>query len=91
MTPKDKQSGKMKKRKRISKRGNKKLKSLLTMGATSLIGTNSELGFYYLKKIAEGKRHFSVINAMRNKLILRIFAVVRNQVTYKKNMNICLD
>ena len=91
VTPKDKQSGKMKKRKRTSKRGNKKLKSLLTMGATSLIGTNSELGFYYLKKIEEGKRHFSVINAMRNKLILRIFAVVRNQVTYKKNMNMCLD
>jgi transposase len=91
VTPKDKQSGKMKRSRRTTKRGNKKIKSLLTMGATSLIGTRTDLGLYYQKKIDEQKKHFSVINAMRNKLILRIFAVVRNQVTYEKNMNMCLD
>ena len=61
------------------------------MGATSLIGTPSDLGRFYTRKILEGKQHFSVINAMRNKLILRIFAVVRNQIMYDKNLNICLD
>lgn len=91
VVPLRKQSGKMKRRKRINKNGNKKIKTLLTMGATSLIGTRSELGIYYDRKIKEGKLHFSVINAMRNKLILRIFAVVRNQVIYQKNLNYCLD
>ncbi len=60
------------------------------MGATSLIGTKSELAIYYNRKIKEGKAHFSVINAIRNKMILRIFAVVRNQTTYQKNINLCL-
>lgn len=91
VVPGSKQSGKMKGRNKIPKRGNKKLKSLLTMGAISLINTDNELGLYYDRKIKEGKKHLTVINAMRNKLILRIFAVVRNKVTYQKNLNISLD
>ncbi|MCG8330357.1 MAG: IS110 family transposase, partial [Chitinophagales bacterium] len=35
----------------------------------------------------EGKEHMSVVNAIRNKIILRIFAVVRNGVMYEKNLN----
>lgn len=89
--PKDKQTGKSKRRKKTSKRGNKNLRSLLTMGATALIGHHSDLGLYYTRKRAEGKEHFSVINAMRNKLILRIFAVVRNQVMYEKNLNLSIN
>lgn len=91
VVPGSKQSGKMKGRSKIPKRGNKKLKSLLTMGAISLINTDNELGLYYDRKIKEGKKHLTVINAMRNKLILRIFAVVRNQTTYQKNLNVSLD
>ncbi len=86
-----KRSGKMKKKDRIPNRANKKVKTVLTLGATSLIGTTSDLGRFYNKKIAEGKAHFSVINAMRNKLILRIFAVVRNEVMYDKNLNLNID
>ena len=88
VVPLKKQSGKMKKRARISNRANKKIKTVLTMGATSLIGSLSDLGLFYERKIQQGKPHFSVLNAMRNKMILRIFAVVRNQVTYDKNLNI---
>lgn len=92
VTPKRKQSGKMKRKPKITKRGNKRIKSLLTMGATALIGsTKTELGFYYERKINEGKKHLSVINAMRNKIILRVFAVVKNQVMYEKNMHLSLD
>lgn len=86
-----KRSGKMKKRDRIPNMVNKKIKTVLTMGATSLIGTASDLGFFYERKMKEGKAHFSVINAMRNKLILRIFAVVRNHVMYDKNLNLNID
>lgn len=89
VVPLKKESGKIKKRARTSKRANKKIKTVLTMGATSLIGSFSDLGLYYARKIQQGKPHFSVLNAMRNKLILRIFAVVRNQLMYDRNYNIC--
>ena len=56
-----------------------------------MAATNGELGIYYQRKRAEGKPFLSVINALRNKIILRVFAVVRNQVMYEKNLNICLD
>lgn len=91
VTPKEFQSGKKKRNARTTKRGNKRIKSLLTLGAMALINsTTSELGYYYRLKIQQGKKHLSVINAMRNKIILRIFAVVRNQVMYEKNMHISL-
>jgi len=84
VVPLPKQSGKVKRKQKNSKKANRKMKTLLTMGATSLINTKGELGQYYDRKISEGKAHFSVINAMRNKIILRIFAVVRNEVMYQK-------
>lgn len=90
VVPLQKQSGKVKRRARNSKRANRKIKPLLTMGATALIGTKSELGKYYKRKREEGKPHFSIVNAMRNKMILRIFAVVRNGVMYQKNLNLNL-
>jgi transposase len=85
------ESGKMFRRRKTSKQANKKIRSLLTMCARSLIGTNSDLGHYHQRKIMEGKPSRLVINNMKNKLILRVFAVVRNQVMYQKNFNICLE
>lgn len=81
----------VRKRNKTSNRANKKMKSLLSMGALSLIKTSSELAQYYERKIGEGKEHLVVLNSMRNKIVHRIFAVVRNQVMYEKNLNICLD
>ena len=81
----------VRKRTRTPKRTNQKLKTLLTTGALSLIPTSNELAHYYHRKRQEGKPHLSVINAMRNKMILRVFAVVRNQVMYEKNLNHSLD
>lgn len=76
-------SGKsIRKRPSNTKKANNNVKSLLTMGAMSLTKTKGELGQYYQRKRLEGKHHLSVINAMRNKLILRIFAVVRNDSMY---------
>ena len=68
-----------------------KMKGLLTMGAQCLIHRDTELGCYYRRKMADGKKHLVVINAMRNKIVHRVFAVVRNQDMYKKNLNVCLD
>jgi len=91
VVPLQKQSGRIKRKARTSKRANMKMKTYLTMGATALIGTKSDLGRFYERKKLEGKPHFSVINAMRNKMILRIFAVVRNDTMYQKNLNLNLE
>lgn len=91
VVPYKKQSGKsVRKKERIGKRSHKKVKTLLTMGALSILKGKGELCEYYHRKKAEGKHHYSIINAMRNKMILRVFAVVRNQDMYQKNLNKCL-
>jgi len=39
---------------------------------------------YYERKVAEGKNKMSVLNAIRNKLLSRIFAVVVRETIYQK-------
>lgn len=88
MVPVTKQSGKKKGKARIPKRKNNSMKALLTMGAISVINTKSDLAKYYDRKINEGKEHLVVINNMRNKIILRVFAVVRDNVMYDRNFKL---
>ncbi|MCX6186976.1 MAG: IS110 family transposase, partial [Bacteroidetes bacterium] len=38
---------------------------------------------YYERKVAEGKNKMSVLNAVRNKIIHRVFAVIKSQTPYK--------
>lgn len=70
---------------RVSHLANKTVKTLLHMSALSAIRNCEELREYYQRKVAEGKNKMSVINAVRNKLILRIFAVVRKNQKYEKS------
>ena len=70
---------------RVSHLANKDVKTLLHMSALSAIHNCEEIKNYYQRKVAEGKNKMSVINAVRNKLVLRIFAVVRNNQKYDKN------
>ena len=46
-----------------------------------------ELREYYLREVAEGKNKISVLNAIRGKIVLRIFAVIINNRLYEKNYN----
>lgn len=62
---------------KVSHLANKKLKALLNMGALNAKRTDREIGLYYERKIAEGKNGMLVMNAIRNKLIGRIFATVK--------------
>jgi transposase len=74
-------------RNRVSNKADKSIKALLHMAAL-VVATrkkNGELREYYLKKIAEGKNKMSVLNAIRAKLVMRMFAVVRNEKCYQKN------
>jgi len=55
------------------------------MAALSAINMQNELATYYHRKVSEGKNKMAVINAVRNKLIKRIFAVVERGEKYEKN------
>ncbi|KAA6312652.1 hypothetical protein EZS27_036450, partial [termite gut metagenome] len=73
-------------RNRVSQRADKSIKSLLQMGAlTVATRSKGELHEYYLRKVSEGKNKMSVLNAVRGKLVYRMFAVIRNNKFYEKN------
>lgn len=69
---------------RVSHRANKKLKSLLHMAALSVIQMEGEFKKYYQRKLAEGKAALQVLNAIRGKIIMRMFAVIKNNRPYIK-------
>ncbi|MEL6717346.1 MAG: transposase [Bacteroidota bacterium] len=78
IAPFEKQSGKtLKQTAKVSKLGHQKLKALLTNGAWSVIQNDAQIKKYYKRKIEEGKNEYSIINAVKNKLIARAFAVVK--------------
>ncbi len=74
----------------VSPYANKESKKLLHMVAMSAINMEGDLAQYYQRKVQDGKNKMNVINAVRNKIIKRIFACVRdkrNRVAgpYEKN------
>jgi transposase len=79
-------SGKsIKGRSRVSHLANKNIKTLFHLAAISSIRFTGELRAFYTRKVNQGKNKMLVLNAIRNKLIHRIFAVVRDGVPYQKN------
>jgi transposase len=69
----------------VSPYANRKLKKLLHLCAMAALRHDAEIREYYLRKVLEGKNKMSVINAIRNKLVHRIFAVVRENRLYVDN------
>ena len=72
---------------RVSHMANKRMKTLLHLGARSAIQHSPELKQYYHRKRAEGKPPFLVMNAVCNKLISRVFVCINNNRLYQKNYN----
>ncbi len=62
----------------------KYLKALLTNGAISAMQHDPQIKAYYKRKKSEGKNHMSIKNAVANKLVLRIFAVVKRETPFVK-------
>lgn len=75
---------------RVSHQARKRLKALIHMGTMSAIQVKGDLQDYYLRKLAEGKHTMLVLNAVRNKLIHRVCAVVRRGEKYDKNYKLTL-
>lgn len=75
---------------RISKKANMKAKSLLHMTALVAARFCTELRGFYERKVAEGKNKMNALNAVKNKIIHRIFACVNQKRLYKQDYKFCL-
>lgn len=63
---------------------NKKLKKQFQMCAMSAITSDPELKQYYKRKVEEGKSKMLVINNVRNKLVHRVCACIKNDKMYER-------
>ena len=75
---------------KVSQKANKKVKTLLTMGCMNfakLKGKANIFREYYQRKVAEGKNKMAVINALRNKLVHTIFALVKKGEKFVNSLN----
>jgi transposase len=89
VVPFDYQSGtSIQGRHRISVYADKSIKSILHLAAMSAIRLKNDLRVYYQRKLAEGKNKMSILNAVRNKIIHRIFAVIKSQTPYKMSLEL---
>jgi transposase len=75
----------------VSHPADKKIKVLLTRAALCAIRHNTNIGRYYRRKKTEGKNDRLTVNNIRNKLVHRIFAIIRTgnfyQVDFKKTLD----
>jgi transposase len=69
---------------RVSSFAHRQLKTLLHMSAVSSISRPGELRAFYDRKLAEGKAAMTVLNAIRNKIIHRVYAVLERGTPYMK-------
>jgi len=88
LAPFNQQSGKsLKTSSRVSQKANKEVKTLLHMAALTVIRMpDSEYALYYKRKKEEGKNGMTILNAIRAKLVGRVFACVRDNRPYQKNL-----
>jgi transposase len=84
----DRSGTSIKGRDKVHKMANKDLKKLLHLCALAAIKYYPEFGDYFQRKKAEGKHPISIVNAIRNKIVLRAAAVVNNQRPYVDNYKI---
>jgi transposase len=79
-------SGKSIRRKtRISHLADKKMKTLLDQSAKTAIQYDKELKTFYERRIDMGKSKKSTINIVRNKILYRMFAVIKRQTPFIEN------
>lgn len=68
---------------RVSHFANKRLKKLLHMVAMTTISSDNQLSQYYQRKVSEGKNRMLVINAIRNKVLHRLCAVIKRGTPFQ--------
>lgn len=70
---------------RVSHLADKQMKKLLDLSAKNAIQYDKELREYYLKRTQAGKSKMGTINVVRNKIIYRMFAVIKRQKPFLEN------
>jgi hypothetical protein len=87
MAPFDGSSGSSRRRGRHIRRtgSDRQLRALLAQAARAAVVYDNELRHYYRRKMEEGKPPKAVINNVRNKLLHRIFAVVRKKQAFQSD------
>ncbi|MBK7241328.1 MAG: IS110 family transposase [Flavobacteriales bacterium] len=71
-------------RTQVSHQANKILKTMLHMAALANVQREGELKVYFQRKVSEGKKPILVVNAVRNKIIHCVCAVIRNNRPYEQ-------
>ncbi len=69
---------------RVSKFRDRDMNRLLDLAAKSAIQHDKELREFYLRRIGAGKAKMSTINIVRNKILYRMFAVIKRQTPFIK-------
>lgn len=85
VAPFEESSGTTFKKTRVCHLADKTIKTLLDLSAKTAIQYDKELRDYYLRRIAIGKSKMSTINIVRNKILYRMFAVVKRQTPFVEN------
>jgi transposase len=67
---------------RVSHLANKDIKTLLNLAAFCAVRCDEELKTYYQRKVEEGKAKMSCMNAVRAKIVARMFAVVKRETPF---------
>ena len=70
---------------KVSKLRDRDMNRLLDLAAKSAIQYDKELREYYLRRTAAGKSKMSTINIVRNKILYRMFAVIKRQTPFIKD------
>ena len=74
-------------RPRVHNMANKTMKKHLHLCAMTAVTYDSEMKQYYTRKVEEGKNKMLVINNVRNKLVHRICACIRENRTFEKRIS----
>jgi transposase len=72
---------------KVSHKANKSIKSLLHMAALTA-ATRKKVGDlreYFERKVAEGKNKMAILNAIKGKIVKRMFAVIKGNRPYENN------
>jgi len=87
IAPFEKSSGtSLKTKARVSKAGAKQLKADLTQAAKSAVQWDAEIKSYYKRKEEQGKEHGTIMNAIKFKLVGRMFATIKRGTPYVQLM-----